>query len=229
MKIFRTQFEIRYKPIFDFSNVYKRLLWPFLSTCEFGVVNENSQAEIMAMSFATANYNYDLRADRFIFLSEGHRSDLVDAQGPLFMFFQIFKIISEHQNFRGVLNMLLQEYLLMEMETDFDALAEQFASDNFSSKVPISYKDFKKDYAISMSYEKDKKELKATYGPFNYILDVDRYALSPIHKRPKELFKDDNGIIIQFIYYEPATMSDMNLFRRFIETRSSFIRELPYR
>jgi hypothetical protein len=222
MKIFKTQFEIRFSPIINFPAVYRDIVAPYLKSCEYHIVNENSNQEVITMIYTSSNYMYDLRWDRFIFISEGDRSDLIEPQGPLFVYFEILKTLVKHKNFGEIRNAILLDFLLQEYKKEFHEIAEKFVDIYFTKEVPVEFKSFDKDMAITLAFEKEKKELRVTYGPFNNETDLEKFGLSPLGKIKNETLKNLNGLLIQFVYYEPLNAVDLNIFRRFIETRRDY-------
>jgi hypothetical protein len=210
MKIFKIQFEVRYNAILNFREVYRSIMGRYAKS-EFAIVNENTNSEYIVVKFKKEKYQIDCRWDRIIFLSEGDRSDLDRAQGPLFIFFEILDKLRSQPTFHDITNALITASHLFEVEDTSDNIIKRFKK-QYISGVGFDFSNFSQDYSITHEFQREDKTFRIVFGPFNYKTDVGNYNLSPVLQLRGENFKDLKGLYIETLYFEKLSMVNFESF-----------------
>lgn len=223
MKIFKKQFEIRYTPILDFSQMYRSLISPYLRlTADFAIQNQNSLDEYVVLKFRSENYHIDCRWDKIIFLSEGNRDDLLKPQGPIFMFFEIFNKISIGPTFGKVVNAVLASHSLIESKYSNEEIVTRFKEKFFQPGVAFQIAGLKTDMGVALEFTNDSTIFKLRYGPFDYKKDVKDFNLNPHSLKAIDSYKDDKGIIVEALYYQEISKVNFETFRNFDQYINSY-------
>lgn len=199
----KTQFEIRYTPILNFQEVYRRILSPYLRIAKFNIFNQNQINEYIILLFEEDAYQIDCRFDRIVFVSEGTRDDLKKSSGPFFLFFEILQKIKESSSFGKFTNALLAEWNLKTTEKNKDEVVKTFAEKFLKEPINFNLESYpEKDYKVTLEFKNRKDELRYEFGPFQYEKDVLNYQLNSVSKKDMNTFKNMNGLLINATYFE---------------------------
>ncbi len=222
MELLKTQFEIRYQQILDFTPSYRVILESYLENCVLNIGLPNTPQESATMHFKEENYFFDLRWDRFIFISEGDRVDLIKPQGPFFIFFEIFGKLKSRFPKLKVVNALLQESCIRHSEVNIEEIKARYGKRFFTNEVDLSFPHESIDFSIILDFIKGKRQFKVSFGPFDYKKDVLAFNLSPINKRGVEYFEKYNGLYIDCLYFEPLRDVNFHTYKGFNEIISNY-------
>ncbi len=113
MQILRTQFEIRYTSILDFSTRYKAIISPYLKLASFKIENFSLPEEYCVLVFKDDQSVIDIRWDRIIFRINTQTS-LFEKRGPTAAYFEILKKLMSLDSFGEILNIFLALWVLNE-------------------------------------------------------------------------------------------------------------------
>ena len=212
----KTQFEVRYTPILNFQEVYRRILSPYLRIAKFNIFNQNQINEYIVLQFEEDSYHIDCRFDRMVFVSEGVREDLKKSSGPLFIYFEILEQIKQSSSFGKINNALLAEFNLRTLELTNKELLANFSQKFLTESASFNLADFpEKDYKLSIDFKNNDNELKYEFGPFHYEKDVFNYNLNAVTRKDIAFFKDLVGIAISSTYFEPLSDPQFSTYKSF--------------
>ena len=213
----KTQFEVRYTPILNFPEVYKRIFTPYLRLAKFNIFNQNQITEYIILMFENEGYQIDCRFDRIIFVSEGVREDLKKSTGPFLFFFEILQKIKDFGSFGKINNALLSEWNLKEtVGKNNDEIVNDFSKKFLTLNTSFNIQEFPdKDYKLTLEFKNKDKQLRYEFGPFQYEKDVEGFQLNQITKKEISNYKNYKGLLINATYFENTSDPQFSTYKSF--------------
>lgn len=213
---FKTQIEVRYSNILDFSSAYKRIVAPLLEHAKFTIENAGLLEEFIVLTFQEASYILDIRWDRLVFVCEGLPENLFSSNGHLFHFLSVLKKLQSLDTFGTITQILYASWDLFEKPNKEQRIVVQEYEKQFLNSCPLSHDGEIDDMAIVYNLKFKEDTLRLHFGPFKADTDVSGHNLTPLGvSNESKSNREKKGILAQSIYVHKAKEFSIDGLHRF--------------
>jgi hypothetical protein len=178
------QFEVRYNYILNFSQIYRKLVTPYVKLASrMNIQNQSTVEERMILNFDDEDYYIIINWQSIFIRGQGNLENFTSKNSPMVMpFFDILEKIQNLEEFAGIANILFMVNYIKEIDIQKDKLFDYFASKSLSN-TSCDLLDDVNDSAVILVNKNPEGEVYLNYGPyFGGNEELEKRAIAPVNK-----------------------------------------------
>lgn len=192
----KTQLEVRYTHILDFSTSIKPLLSPFLKLAHgFNLNNQGRLDEGYKLNFETDRFSVEARWDRIILIIEGDLARFEEETSSLSVFFDIVDAIKNLSSFGTITNCVFLTYFFEAQQKEKAEVVKSFNDTYFKHEVQnILNAPTNLSFELAKEIE-DKESISITLNPFSSY-EIENKNLLPFGSEDSLKLYDEEGVLM---------------------------------
>lgn len=196
----RTQFEIRYTPILDFSSRIRPIVSPYLRLAQkYAVDNRDQIDEYIRLIFSEENFIISFHWDRIVINTEGEFSNIFSTNSTANeIFFSVFNQILEFDSFGKISYYVFETFFVRLVGLEKEQVIRNFKDAFLRDSMSEFSSDLPEDIEIRITKKDGNKVHRIHSGPYMNTDDIKAYNLLPFSNLDCEKqLKEKYGYIVQ--------------------------------
>lgn len=225
MKSLKTQVEVKYTTLLNYSSVVRPLVSSLLSRANINITNIDTSNEIISLSF-NDGFDLEIRWDRLVFVTRSDFSNLIHSNGPLKTFFDLLVAIIENpsNSFGKITNFIFAKWDLLENNENFETNLRVFNEGLVGSESPLPKDTVLSDIGTIVRFSEGNYRGEIVFGPYNAKNDINEHRLyDNVSVEHNEYLDSTNGYLLRSVVSIESNITTVSGFNGLFEYQASVL------